>query len=73
MIYFDGLGKTLISIGLILVVAGLIVLLLPKVPWIGKLPGDLFFKGEKVSIYIPITTCIIISVLLTLLFSIFRK
>jgi hypothetical protein len=73
MIYFGGLGKILILIGLVLVVAGLIVLLLPKVPWIGKLPGDLFFKGEKVSIYVPITTCIIISIILTLLFSIFRR
>jgi hypothetical protein len=70
---FGGLGKILILMGLILVVAGLMVLLLPKIPWIGKLPGDLFFKGEKVSIYFPITTCVIISILLTLLFSIFRR
>jgi len=70
---FDGLGKTLILVGLILVVMGMIVLLLPKIPWLGKLPGDLFFKGEKVSFYFPLTTCIIISILLTLLFTIFRR
>jgi hypothetical protein len=70
---FDGLGKTLILVGLILALAGIIVLLLPKIPWLGKMPGDLFFRGEKVSIYFPITTCIIISILLTLLFSLFKR
>jgi hypothetical protein len=70
---FDGLGKILIFIGLVLVVVGLVVLLLPKVPFLGKLPGDLFFKGEKFSIYFPITTSIIISIILTLLFSLFRR
>ncbi len=73
MNFFDGLGKTLVLVGLILVVMGVIVLLLPKIPWLGKLPGDLFFKGEKVSFYFPLTTCIIISILLTILFTIFRR
>jgi len=70
---FDGLGKALLFFGLILVVIGAIFLLWPKIPWIGKLPGDIFFKGEKVSFYFPITTCIIISILLTLLFWLFRR
>ncbi|MBI4767350.1 MAG: DUF2905 family protein [Deltaproteobacteria bacterium] len=70
---FDSLGKILIFIGLVLVVVGLVVLLLPKVPFLGKFPGDLFFKGDKFSIYFPITTSIIISIILTLLFSLFRR
>ncbi len=69
----DGLGKGLIMLGLILVIVGGILLLWPKIPWIGKLPGDIFFKGDKVTFYFPITTCIIISILLTLLFAIFRR
>jgi hypothetical protein len=73
MNYFDWLGKTLLFIGLILIVVGAIFILLPKIPWIGKLPGDIFFKGEKVSFYFPITTCIIVSILLTLLFSLFKR
>jgi len=73
MNFFDGLGKTLLFFGLILIIMGVIVLLLPKIPWLGKLPGDLLFKGEKVSIYFPITTCIIISIILTLLFSLFKR
>lgn len=73
MDYFGGLGKTLLILGLILVVIGGALLLLPKVPWIGKLPGDIFIKGEKVSFYFPITTCIIISLLLALVISLFKR
>ncbi|MCJ7833673.1 MAG: DUF2905 domain-containing protein [Deltaproteobacteria bacterium] len=67
------MGKTLLILGLVLVLLGGVLMLLPKIPWIGKLPGDLFFKGEKVSFYFPITTCIIISILLTIIFSLFRR
>ena len=73
MNYFDGIGKTLLIFGLVLVLLGGVLILLPKIPWIGKLPGDLFFKGEKVSFYFPITTCIIISILLTIIFALFRR
>ncbi len=70
---FDGLGKALVFLGLILAVLGGVLLLWPKISWIGKLPGDIFFKGEKVTFYFPITTCIIISIVLTLLLAIFRR
>jgi hypothetical protein len=70
---FAGLGKALLLIGLILAVIGGGLLLLPKIPWLGKLPGDIFYKGEKITFYFPLTTSIIISIILTLLFSIFRK
>jgi hypothetical protein len=70
---FEGLGRGLILLGVILVIVGGILLLWPKIPWIGKLPGDIFFKGEKVTFYFPITTCIIVSLLLTLFFAIFRR
>ena len=69
----DGLGKILIVLGFILVIAGGILLLWPKIPWIGKLPGDIFFKGDKFTFYFPITTSIIISILLTLFFYLFRR
>jgi hypothetical protein len=68
-----GIGKLLVLIGIILIVFGGILVFLPKIPWLGKLPGDLFFKGEKVSFYFPLTTSIIISLLLTLLLALFRR
>lgn len=70
---WEGLGKLLLGLGLVLVVIGGGLLLLPKISWLGRLPGDIFIKGEKFSFYFPITTGIIISLLLTLLFALFRK
>jgi len=70
---WEGLGKLLLGLGLLLVVLGVSILLIPKIPWLGRLPGDIFIKGDKVSFYFPITTGIIISLLLTLLFALFRK
>ncbi len=69
----DGLGKILMVLGFILVIAGGILLLWPKIPCIGRLPGDIFFKGDKFTFYFPITTSIIISILLTLFFYLFRR
>jgi hypothetical protein len=67
------LGKILIIFGVCLVVIGLLLILGDKIPWIGKLPGDIYIKRDKFSFYFPLMTCIIISILLTLLFSLFRK
>ncbi len=67
------LGKMLILIGVLIIVIGLLFIVGEKIPWIGRLPGDIIIKKEKFSFYFPITTCIIISIILTLLFWIFRK
>jgi hypothetical protein len=66
-------GKTQIIFGVILVGIGLLLTLGDKIPWIGKLPGDIYIKRERFSFYFPIVTCIIISFILTLLFAFFRK
>ncbi len=70
---FFSLGKVLIIIGLVIVGIGVLLVLSPKVPWIGKLPGDILIKKDNFRFYFPLTTCIIISILLTLLFYLFRK
>ncbi len=67
------LGKMLILLGVLIVVIGFLLLIGEKIPWIGKLPGDIIIRKEKFSFYFPITTCIIISIILTLLFWVFRK
>jgi hypothetical protein len=67
------LGKILIIVGIIFVVLGFFLILGDKIPWIGKLPGDIYIKRERFSFYFPIVTCIIISIILTLLFSLFRR
>ncbi|MBW1676838.1 MAG: DUF2905 domain-containing protein [Deltaproteobacteria bacterium] len=70
---FFSLGKALIIIGLVIAGIGILLVLAPKVPWLGKLPGDILLKKDNFRFYFPITTCIIISIILTLLFYLFRK
>ncbi|UPM55286.1 DUF2905 domain-containing protein [Gottfriedia acidiceleris] len=61
------LSKILITVGIILLVVGLFI------RFVGKLPGDIFIKKGNVSFYFPIVTCIIISILLSLIFSLFGR
>ena len=66
---FEGLGKLLIYIGVIVLMIGGLLLLLARVPWIGKLPGDLIIQRSGIKIYIPITTMILVSIFLNILFT----
>jgi len=66
------MSRTLITIGIIIVILGLIW------PWvqksgIGRLPGDIFIERDNFRFYFPITTSIIVSLIVTLLFWLFRK
>ena len=68
------LGRTLILAGLILIVAGLAVTYGSRLPLrLGRLPGDIYIHGKNSSFYFPVTTCIVVSLVLSLLMWIFRK
>jgi hypothetical protein len=67
------IGKMFIILGIILIIVGIGFMVGDKIPFIGKLPGDIMIKKERFSFYFPITTSIIISIILTILFSLFRK
>jgi hypothetical protein len=69
----NDIGKILIFCGLVLVAVGLIFLLGPKIPWLGKLPGDITIKKDNFTFYFPLASSIVISILLTILFSLFRR
>ncbi len=62
---FD-IGKTLIIIGLVIAVVGVFIVLSGKIPWIGRLPGDITIRGDKYTFYFPLATSILVSVILTL-------
>ena len=64
---FSGMGRILIVIGLVIAGIGLAVVFAGKIPWLGRLPGDFFFRGKGFSFYFPLTTSIVISVILTLI------
>ena len=61
------LGRALIVIGAICVVGGLALLLGVKLPWLGRLPGDIAVRRDHVSFYVPLTTCLLVSALLSLI------
>jgi len=73
MLGFSFVGKMLIVMGIFLVIIGILMNTGLKIPWIGKLPGDMSVQRENFSFYFPLTSCIIISIILTLLFYLFRR
>jgi hypothetical protein len=68
-----GLGRTLIIVGLAIVVLGVVVSLAGKIPWLGRLPGDIYMKRENFTFYFPLATSIILSLILSLIFWLLRK
>jgi hypothetical protein len=66
-------GKLLILFGVVLIAVGAALTVAGKIPWLGRLPGDITYKGEHVTFYFPIVTCLLVSVVLSLLFYLFRR
>jgi len=62
------IGKFLILLGLIISAVGGLVLLSGKIPWIGRLPGDIIIQKRNFTLYFPLVTSILISLILTLIF-----
>ena len=80
MLDFTGFGKLIIFMGLGIVLIGIIILLIGKLPgegsgfsWIGKLPGDFLVKRDDFTFYFPLTTSIIISIIGSLLLYFFMR
>ncbi len=67
------LGRLLMITGAILLLLGLFLWVGPKIPWLGKLPGDITYKRDGFSFYFPLGTCILLSLILTLILYLFRK
>jgi hypothetical protein len=75
MAEWEGLGKLLLGIGLLIAVTGLVLMAADRIPgiaslfnWIGRLPGDISYKRDNFSFYFPLGTSVLLSVLLSLLF-----
>ena len=61
------MAKTLIFVGGILMIAGVVLLALGKIPGVGKLPGDILIKKDNFTFYFPLTTSILLSLLVSFL------
>ena len=67
-------GKLVVLVGVFLVVAGVILWRYPSLfNWVGKLPGDISIQKENFSLYFPVVTCLLVSILITLLSWLFRR
>jgi len=61
------LGRLLVVLGVFIVLVGLVLMLMGRVPWLGRLPGDISIQRGNWSFYFPLTTSILISVVLSVL------
>jgi len=68
----NGLGRVLIVGGLVIAAAGVLLTFADRIPWLGRLPGDFYVKRGNFSFYFPLTTSILVSVVLSLLLYLFR-
>jgi len=70
---FESLGKLLVLIGVIFVAIGSLFFLFGRVPWIGRLPGDIIIKREGLTFYFPVVTMILLSIILTIIFNLIGR
>lgn len=66
-------SKTLIFFGILLLATGIVTGLVGKLPMIGRLPGDIYIRKGSFTFYFPLMTCLVLSLILTLVFTLFGK
>lgn len=66
-------GRMLIILGVVLILVGLLLTYGGRIPWLGRLPGDIRIERENFSFYFPLATSLLVSLLLSLLFWLFRR
>lgn len=67
------IGRLLITLGMALIVLGGVVMLLSRFTSLGHLPGDIFIKGEHGSFYFPVISCIVVSIILSVILNLFNR
>ncbi len=70
---FGSLGKMLILLGIFIIIIGVLLIIGERIPFVGRLPGDIIIRRERFTFYFPIVTCIILSLIITLILSLFRR
>ena len=67
------MGRLLIAAGALLAVVGVVLILAGKVPFLGRLPGDIVYRKGGTTFYFPLVTCLLLSLVLSLVLSLFRR
>ena len=66
-------GRTLLILGLVVAAVGVASMMLPRMPWLGRLPGDIHIERERFSVHVPLVTCLVVSAVVTLLLNLFFR
>ena len=69
----SNLGRLLVIGGVLLAAVGAVLLLAGKVPFLGRLPGDIVYHKGGTTFYFPLVTCLLLSLILSLLLNVFRR
>jgi hypothetical protein len=67
------MGRLLIAAGVLLAAVGVVLILAGKVPFLGRLPGDIVYRKGGTTFYFPLVTCLLLSLVLSLVLSLFRR
>ncbi len=70
---FSEMGKLLIIVGILFIAIGLLLTFAPNIPYLGRLPGDISIKRGNFHFYFPIVTCLLLSIIITILLNLFRR
>lgn len=73
MVEMHIIGKFLMGFGAIFILLGLFLTFFEKIPYLGKLPGDILIKRENFTFYFPIVSCLLISLIFTLIFWLIQR
>ena len=67
------LGRSIVVLGLVIAAVGAVVMLLPRMPWLGHLPGDLHIERPGFSVHFPLVTCLVVSAVATIILNLFFR
>jgi hypothetical protein len=73
MMPLSGAGKLLIVLGGLLIIVGAAILLVGRIPWLGRLPGDIYIERRNFTFVFPLATSILVSVILSLVWYVFSR
>ncbi len=67
------IGRWLIGVGILLVVIGLVIMAAGRLPWLGRLPGDILIERDNLTIFIPLGTMLVVSLILTIIANVIAR
>ena len=67
------LGRSIVVLGLVIAAVGALLMLLPRMPWLGHLPGDVHIDRPGFSVHFPLVTCLVVSAVATIILNLFFR